>query len=62
METSYKGYVVIKYTNANNGVRWSVETIVGTELLFDQTRKYLCTRYIDSLVRQLDMLGHNYAL
>ena len=50
METQYKGYTIAKYLNANNGVRWSVEKD-GEELMFDQTKKYLCTRYVDSLTR-----------
>jgi len=50
MATQYKGYTIAKYLNANNGVRWSVEKD-GEELMIDQTKKYLCTRYIDSLTR-----------
>ena len=49
--TNYKGYTIAKYLNAKNGVRWSVEDKQGNELIFNQTRKHLCTRYIDSLVR-----------
>ena len=50
MTTQYKGYTIAKYLNANNGVRWSVEKN-GEELIFDQTKKYLCVAYIDSLTR-----------
>lgn len=49
--TNYKGYTIAKYINAKNGIRWCVEDEQGNELIFDQTKKYLCTRYIDSLVR-----------
>jgi hypothetical protein len=45
----YKGYVIFKYENEKRGIRWGVETKDGKELIFDQTRKYLCERYIDSL-------------
>ena len=48
---NYKGYTIAKYINAKNGIRWCVEDEQGNELIFDQTKKYLCTRYIDSLVR-----------
>jgi len=48
---NYKGYTISKYINANNGVRWSIEDSQGKELIFDQTKKYLCVSYIDSLVR-----------
>tara|TARA_R110000850_G_scaffold156705_1_gene280919 strand:- start:1157 stop:1312 length:156 start_codon:yes stop_codon:yes gene_type:complete len=50
MEIQYKGYTIAKYLNANNGIRWSVEKD-GKELIFDQTKKYLCIRYVDSLLR-----------
>lgn len=52
METQYKGYTIAKYLNANNGTRWSVEKD-GEELIIDQTRKYLCERYIDSLMKEV---------
>lgn len=46
-EFVYRGYLIFKYLNANNGVRWGVE-FEGNEIMIDQTKKYLCVRYIDS--------------
>lgn len=50
METKYKGYIIAKYRNTKNGIRWSVEKD-GIELMFDQTRKWMCIEYIDSKTR-----------
>jgi len=50
METEYKGYIIAKYRNARNGVRFSVEKN-GKEILIDQTRKWMCKEYIDGRVR-----------
>ena len=49
--TVYKGYIVAKYETANGGIRWLVEDQQGNELLIDQTRKFLCIRYIDSMLK-----------
>ena len=49
--SKYKGYVISKYRNARNGGRWSVENSEGTELIFDQTKKFLCILYVDSITR-----------
>ena len=48
MNAEYKGYTIFKYENAKGGQRWGVEKD-GVELLLDQTKKYLCERYIDAL-------------
>jgi hypothetical protein len=49
--TVYKGYIIAKYETANGGTRWLVEDQQGNELLTDQTRKFLCIRYIDSMLK-----------
>ena len=47
---AYKGYVLGRYQNANNGIRWNVE-LNGKEIAYDFTRLMNAQNYIDSHLR-----------
>ena len=52
---NYKEYIIFKYENARGGIRWGVE-LNNKELIYDQTRKYMCVAYIESLVRRSEYI------